>query len=65
MVGRTLVATWRLAGSACGKRRRGRPLNSVVRPQNTLLCISTVWITLFLQSPTLARPVTFTPRSSE
>jgi hypothetical protein len=30
-VGRTLVANRLLAGSACGKRRRGRPLNSVVR----------------------------------
>jgi quercetin dioxygenase-like cupin family protein len=29
-VGRTLVANRLLAGSACGKRRRGRPLNSVV-----------------------------------
>jgi hypothetical protein len=29
-VGRTLVANRRLAGSACGKRRCGRPLNSVV-----------------------------------
>ena len=28
---RTPVANRRLAGSACGKRRRGRPLNSVVR----------------------------------
>src|SRR5438477_452947 len=33
MVGRTLVANRLLAGSACGKRRRGRPLNSVVRHQ--------------------------------
>jgi adenylate kinase family enzyme len=31
IVGRTLVANRLLAGSACGKRRRGRPLNSVVR----------------------------------
>jgi acyl carrier protein len=30
-VGRTLDANRWLAGSACGKRRRGRPLNSVVR----------------------------------
>jgi len=30
-VGRTLVANRLLAGSACGKRHRGRPLNSVVR----------------------------------
>jgi len=30
-VGRTLVANRWLAGSACGKRQRGRPLNSVVR----------------------------------
>jgi hypothetical protein len=30
-VGRTLVANKLLAGSACGKRCRGRPLNSVVR----------------------------------
>ncbi len=30
-MGRTLVANKLLAGSACGKRRRGRPLNSVVR----------------------------------
>jgi hypothetical protein len=29
-VGRTLDANGLLAGSACGKRRRGRPLNSVV-----------------------------------
>jgi len=29
-VGRTLVANRWLAGSACGKRNRGRPLNSVV-----------------------------------
>jgi hypothetical protein len=29
-VGRTLVANKLLAGSACGKRLRGRPLNSVV-----------------------------------
>jgi hypothetical protein len=32
-VARTLVANRRLAGSACGKRQRGRPLNSVVRQQ--------------------------------
>src|SRR5258706_11525967 len=31
IVGRTLVANKLLAGSASGKRRRGRPLNSVVR----------------------------------
>ena len=31
IVGRTLVANRLLAGSACGKRQRGRPLNSVVR----------------------------------
>ena len=31
IVGRTLVANRRLAGSACGKRQRARPLNSVVR----------------------------------
>jgi hypothetical protein len=31
MVGRTLVANRRLAGSACGKRRIVRPLNWVVR----------------------------------
>ena len=37
IVGRTLVANQRLAGSACGKRRRAWPLNSVVR----LLRIST------------------------
>jgi hypothetical protein len=30
IVARTLVANRRLAGSACGKRRRARPLNSVV-----------------------------------
>jgi hypothetical protein len=30
-VGRTLVANRLLAGSACGKRQRVRPLNSVVR----------------------------------
>ena len=30
-MGRTLGANRLLAGSACGKRRRGRPLNSVVR----------------------------------
>ena len=30
-MGRTLVANRLLAGSACGKRQRGRPLNSVVR----------------------------------
>jgi len=30
-VGRTLDANRLLAGSACGKRHRGRPLNSVVR----------------------------------
>ena len=30
-MGRTLVANKLLAGSACGKRQRGRPLNSVVR----------------------------------
>ena len=30
-MGRTLGANRVLAGSACGKRRRGRPLNSVVR----------------------------------
>jgi hypothetical protein len=30
-VGRTLVANRWLAGSACGKRRHARPLNSVVR----------------------------------
>jgi hypothetical protein len=29
-VGRTMVANTLLAGSACGKRQRGRPLNSVV-----------------------------------
>ena len=32
-MGRTLVANRLLAGSACGKRQRGRPLNSVVRCQ--------------------------------
>jgi hypothetical protein len=32
-VRRTLVANRLLAGSACGKRRRGRPLNSVVSHQ--------------------------------
>jgi hypothetical protein len=32
-VGRTLVANKLLAGSACGKRHRARPLNSVVRHQ--------------------------------
>ncbi len=32
-MGRTLVANRLLAGSACGKRHRGRPLNSVVRHQ--------------------------------
>ena len=31
-MGRTLDANELLAGSACGKRQRGRPLNSVVRP---------------------------------
>jgi ribosomal protein S18 acetylase RimI-like enzyme len=31
IVGRTLVANRLLAGSACGKVQRGRPLNSVVR----------------------------------
>jgi hypothetical protein len=30
-VGRTLAANRLLAGSACGKRRRGRPLNAIVR----------------------------------
>src|SRR5258706_4081966 len=33
IVGRTLVANRLLAGSACGKRQRGWPLNSVVRAQ--------------------------------
>jgi hypothetical protein len=32
-VGRTLVANRLLARSACGKRRRGRPLNAAVRHQ--------------------------------
>ena len=32
-MGRTLVANRLLAGSACGKRQRVRPLNSVVRQQ--------------------------------
>ena len=32
-MGRTLGANRLLAGSACGKRQRWRPLNSVVRPQ--------------------------------
>jgi hypothetical protein len=36
-VGRTVVANRLLAGSACDKRRRGRPLNSVVRPQKMCL----------------------------
>src|SRR5258706_12223707 len=31
IVGRTLVANRLLAGSACGKRHRGRPLNATVR----------------------------------
>ena len=31
-MGRTLVANRLLAGSACGKRQRGRPLNAIVRP---------------------------------
>jgi hypothetical protein len=31
IVGRTLVANRLLAGSACGKRQRGRPLNAIVR----------------------------------
>ena len=30
IVGRTLVANRLLAGSACGKRHRGRPLNAIV-----------------------------------
>jgi hypothetical protein len=30
-VGRTLVANTLLAGSACGKQQRGRPLNAIVR----------------------------------
>ena len=30
-MGRTLVANRLLAGSACGKRQRGRPLNAIVR----------------------------------
>jgi hypothetical protein len=34
-VGRTQVANKLLAGSACGKRRRARPLNSVVRRHST------------------------------
>lgn len=34
MAGRTLVANRQLAGSACDKRRRGRPLNHVVSRQN-------------------------------
>jgi hypothetical protein len=33
VVGRTLVANRWLAGSACGKRHRARPLNSVVSQQ--------------------------------
>jgi len=36
IVGRTLVANRLLAGSACGKRRCARPLNSVVRAHVTL-----------------------------
>jgi hypothetical protein len=35
-VGRTLVANKLLAGSACGKRRRGRPLNSVVSQHRSM-----------------------------
>jgi hypothetical protein len=31
-LGRTLVANRLLAGSACGKQSRGRPLNSIVSP---------------------------------
>ncbi len=31
VVARTLVANQRLAGSACGKRQRGLPLNAIVR----------------------------------
>jgi uncharacterized protein (DUF983 family) len=37
-VGRTLGANRMLAGSACGKRRRGRPLNSVVRQRMGAAC---------------------------
>ncbi len=32
-MGRTLVANRLLAGSACGKRHRGGPLNAIVRQQ--------------------------------
>jgi hypothetical protein len=38
MVGRTLVANRLLAGSACGKRRRGRPLNTIVRQLENAPC---------------------------
>jgi len=47
IAGPTLVANRMLAGSACGKRRIVRPLNSIVRPHeehrgrlkvNTSLC---------------------------
>ena len=37
-MGRTLVANKLLAGSACGKRQRGRPLNSVVRHHENMRC---------------------------
>ena len=35
-MGRTLDANRLLAGSACGKRQRGRPLNSVVRHRSAV-----------------------------
>ena len=53
-MGRTLVANRLLAGSACGKRQRGRPLNAIVR-FNLAECSSTVRkiIAAFLLAPTV------------
>ena len=41
-MGRTLVANRLLAGSACGKRQRGRPLNAIVRLQTCSLLARTL-----------------------
>jgi hypothetical protein len=47
-VGRTLVANSLLACSACGERRRGRPLNSVVRRHPNSLAMKYIVATFII-----------------
>src|SRR5450432_2711785 len=48
IVGRTLVANSLLACSACGERRRGRPLNSVVRRHPNSLAMKYIVATFII-----------------